>query len=223
MRRKVKKLLRKHGYPPDKQKDAVVTVIEQAELVCRDWSQAPPPVVHAGATQSTSPQASAKVVPFRRLSAEDVPYENAIPLYALAAAAGVFGGVQAAAEPQDWVLYEGRRTPAEGLFVAQVVGESMNRRIPNGAWCVWKANPGGTRQGKVVLAQLRDDTDPETGGRFTVKVYASEKVVDGEGGVRNEVVRLKPDSTDVRFEALEFRGLDAMELRVVAELVEVLG
>lgn len=39
MRRKVKRLLRKHGYPPDKQDSAVVTVIEQAERVCRDWAR----------------------------------------------------------------------------------------------------------------------------------------------------------------------------------------
>jgi len=40
MRRKVKRLLRKHGYPPDKQAAAVVTVIEQAEVVCKEWAQA---------------------------------------------------------------------------------------------------------------------------------------------------------------------------------------
>jgi len=40
MRRKVKRLLRQHGYPPDKQADAVVTVIEQAEAVCRVWGEA---------------------------------------------------------------------------------------------------------------------------------------------------------------------------------------
>jgi type I restriction enzyme R subunit len=40
MRRKVKRLLRKHGYPPDKQENAVVVVIEQAERVCKDWSRA---------------------------------------------------------------------------------------------------------------------------------------------------------------------------------------
>jgi len=40
MRRKVKQLLRKHGYPPDKREDALVTVIEQAEAVCRDWAAA---------------------------------------------------------------------------------------------------------------------------------------------------------------------------------------
>ena len=40
MRRKVKRLLRKHGYPPDKRDEAVLTVIEQAEVVCRDWASA---------------------------------------------------------------------------------------------------------------------------------------------------------------------------------------
>lgn len=39
MRRKVKRLLRKHGYPPDKQEGAVVVVIEQAERVCKDWAR----------------------------------------------------------------------------------------------------------------------------------------------------------------------------------------
>jgi type I restriction enzyme R subunit len=38
MRRKVKKLLRKHGYPPDKQENAVLMVIEQAERVCKEWA-----------------------------------------------------------------------------------------------------------------------------------------------------------------------------------------
>ena len=40
MRLRVKRLLRKHGYPPDKREEAVVTVIEQAEAVCRDWAEA---------------------------------------------------------------------------------------------------------------------------------------------------------------------------------------
>ena len=40
MRRKVKRLLRKHGHPPDKQAAAVATVIEQAEAVCREWGEA---------------------------------------------------------------------------------------------------------------------------------------------------------------------------------------
>ncbi|OGY17856.1 MAG: DEAD/DEAH box helicase [Candidatus Chisholmbacteria bacterium RIFCSPLOWO2_01_FULL_50_28] len=34
----VKKLLRKYNYPPDKQESATQTVLEQANLLCKDWS-----------------------------------------------------------------------------------------------------------------------------------------------------------------------------------------
>ncbi len=32
----VKRILRKHGYPPDKQEKATQTVLEQAEVLCRE-------------------------------------------------------------------------------------------------------------------------------------------------------------------------------------------
>ncbi len=34
----VKRILRKHGYPPDKQEKATQTVMDQAELLCKDWA-----------------------------------------------------------------------------------------------------------------------------------------------------------------------------------------
>ena len=34
----VKRILRKHGYPPDKQEKAIQTVIEQAELIGKEWA-----------------------------------------------------------------------------------------------------------------------------------------------------------------------------------------
>ena len=34
----VKRILRKHGYPPDMQKRATELVLEQAEVLCKDWS-----------------------------------------------------------------------------------------------------------------------------------------------------------------------------------------
>jgi len=34
----VKGILRKYGYPPDKQEKATQTVLEQAELLCKDWA-----------------------------------------------------------------------------------------------------------------------------------------------------------------------------------------
>ncbi len=35
----VKRVLKKHGYPPDKQKKATDTVLEQAVLLCKDWAE----------------------------------------------------------------------------------------------------------------------------------------------------------------------------------------
>ncbi len=37
MRLKVKRILKRHGYPPDKQEKATQTVLEQAELIAKDW------------------------------------------------------------------------------------------------------------------------------------------------------------------------------------------
>jgi len=34
----VKRVLRRHGYPPDKQEKATQTVLEQAEVLCSDWA-----------------------------------------------------------------------------------------------------------------------------------------------------------------------------------------
>ena len=37
----VKRILNKYGYPPDLQEEAVKTVLQQAELLCADWAEAP--------------------------------------------------------------------------------------------------------------------------------------------------------------------------------------
>jgi len=39
LRTTVRRVLRKYGYPPDKQEKATLTVLEQAELLCRDWGE----------------------------------------------------------------------------------------------------------------------------------------------------------------------------------------
>ena len=39
LRLAVKKILKKYGYPPDKQEKATQTVLEQAELIAKDWSE----------------------------------------------------------------------------------------------------------------------------------------------------------------------------------------
>lgn len=61
------------------------------------------------------------------------------------------------------------------MFVAQVVGRSMEPRISDGGWCLFESPVEGGRRGHVVLVQHRDIDDPETGGGYAVKRYESEK------------------------------------------------
>ena len=171
------------------------------------------------------------VLPFKRVPLKDVkPFENCIPALDLKVAAGHFtsGEVEphhlAKTDPGrfDWVSIPGRE-PRADLFVAQVVGESMNRRIPNGAWCLWKLNPSGSRERKIVLAQHRDISDPEHGGHYTVKVYSSEKVRDEDGSWRHLSVKLSPDSNDESFKPIVLSALSDSSLAIIAELQEVLS
>lgn len=99
----------------------------------------------------------------------------------------------------------------------------MNRRVPDGAYCVWRLHPKGSRHGKVVLAQHRDIYDDELGGRYTVKVYDSTKEDLGDGNWRHQRVTLRPASSDPSFEPIVLENLGEGELVVVAEMVEVLG
>jgi SOS-response transcriptional repressor LexA len=105
------------------------------------------------------------------------------------------------------------------MFIAQVVGKSMEPTIPDGAYCLFRAPVEGMRQGKTVLVQLRNTTDPETSQRYTVKRYESEKAKDGDSW-RHSNITLKPVNPD--FEAIVFTGADEQQLQVVAELVEVM-
>jgi len=170
---------------------------------------------------------SAEVVPFDRLPLrlldddEVRPYVNAVPVYDLRVAAGIFSHEQTVDDCQ-WVELPEPFVPKHGYFVARVVGESMNRRIPNGAWCLFKANPGGSRQGKVVLVQHRDIQDHENGGQFTVKVYDSEKR-EVDGTWEHSRIILRPDTTTAGYAPMVLETDQAVDLLVCGELVAVLG
>jgi hypothetical protein len=95
----------------------------------------------------------------------------------------------------------------------------MEPAIPDGSYCLFAAPIEGTRQGKTVLVQLRDATDSETGQRYTVKRYESEKE-DHSDSWRHTRIRLKPLNPD--FQPIVLTGADEQQVQVVAELVEVL-
>jgi len=149
------------------------------------------------------------------------PFENAVPIYDLKIAAGQFSNEQQV-EDLEWVQLPEEFRINNNLFVAQVVGESMNRRVPNGSWCLFRLNPVGSRQGKVVLVQHREIQDTDTGGHFSVKVYESEKRKEADGTWQHTKIILRPDSTDSGYQPITFTLDQAERLQVIAELVAVL-
>ncbi|MBC2710995.1 MAG: DEAD/DEAH box helicase family protein [Desulfosarcina sp.] len=148
-------------------------------------------------------------------------YVNCVPLVPLKAAAGGFSEPQHVEEGEfDWVEVDTRHRLRPGMFVAQVVGKSMEPIIPDGSYCLFSAPVTGTRQGKTVLVQLRDAIDPETDERYTVKRYESEKIRDGDTW-RHVRILLKPINPD--FQPIILTGDIDGQLKIVAELVDVLG
>ena len=177
----------------------------------------------SGSEAEAASERTATVIPFRPRTIEPAPenrYVTCVPLVPLKAAAGGFGAPQHIEDDDfEWVAVESRHRLRKGMFVAQVVGKSMEPAIPDGAWCLFRAPVEGSRQSKTVLVQLRDATDPETGQRYTVKRYRSEKATRA-GSWRHEKIILEPFNPD--FEPLVFTSAGEGELQVIAELVEVM-
>ncbi len=148
-------------------------------------------------------------------------YVTCVPFVPLKAAAGAFGDPQHIEDGEfEWASVDSRHRLRPGMFVAQIVGRSMEPAVPDGAYGLFRAPVEGTRQGKTVLVQLSDATDPETGQRYTIKRYHSEKIQYGESW-RHDLITLRPNNPE--FEPIVLTERDEGELQVVAELVEVLG
>ncbi len=150
-----------------------------------------------------------------------VPYENAVPLVDLQAAAGGFSDLQNV-QHESLVPVPDGVILKEGMFACRVMGESMNRVIPNGALCLFRQDQGGSRNGKTVLVECIDSVDAETGSRYTIKVYESFKLED-EKGWRHSRIELSPNSDDEDFNSIILNDDEALSYRVVGEFVCVIG
>lgn len=155
-----------------------------------------------------------KDLPFRILRIEEVkPYINSIPLVDITAAAGNFSNLQSHAE-MTWIEPPFNISAKKGCFVCKVVGESMNKRIPNGSYCLFKQDEGGSRNGKIVLVESTSIHDAEFGSGYTVKEYHSVKKISDEGW-RHESIILKPLSTIEEYENIELSEDDLLDFKVV--------
>ncbi|MGQ0552837.1 MAG: S24 family peptidase [Planctomycetota bacterium] len=146
-------------------------------------------------------------------------FKTLLPVYSLRAAAGRFGGGEPV-EPDGWVEASSIGKLDDRMFAAHAVGRSMEPTIHDGDLLVFRADPAGSREGKVVLAQYRGAADPETGGAYTVKRYTSVKQRDDDGSWRHASITLLPSNHD--FQPIEIPRDAAADFRIVAEFIAVL-
>jgi hypothetical protein len=71
--------------------------------------------------------------------------------------------------------------------------------------------------------QHRDIADTDTGGHYTVKVYDSTKDARPDGSWRHVSILLRPDTTAPGYKQIVLSEEQGDDLKVIAELVAVLG
>lgn len=144
------------------------------------------------------------------------PKRDYLPLFGLQAAASHFGHAREV-EVTAWIKLRGvSSNRLAGRFIAQVEGRSMQPTVPHGALALFKAPVTGPLEGRVVLAEWREPSDPDTGGAYAVKRVGA---VEGrkEGGIRLSLL-----SDNSAFPPIVVEGETTGELRIIAELERVL-
>ena len=162
-----------------------------------------------------------KEIPFRILNLDEVkPYVNSIPLVDISAAAGNFSELQNHNE-LTWIELPINISVKKGYFICKVLGESMNQIIPNGSYCLFKQDDGGTRNGKIVLVESTGIHDNEFGSGYTVKEYQSIKTIT-ENGWKHDKITLKPKSTNTEYTDIQLVEDDLINFKVVGIFEKVI-
>ena len=118
-------------------------------------------------------------------------YVDYLPVFSLEAACGNFGRGMAV-EPQGWIKCPPGVKPDHNMFAAKVSGRSMEPKLEDGDYCVFRANVGGTRNNKLVLVQHSSIADPNTGGSYSV-IPNSACGITREAGGGPSAMRARPD------------------------------
>jgi SOS-response transcriptional repressor LexA len=114
----------------------------------------------------------------------------------------------------------GKKKYEKDYFIAKVVGKSMEPTIADGSPCLFRFERGGSRNGKIVLVESRQVSDPETHQRYTIKRYSSEKKrIDGDRWAHSKII-LSPDNNE--FKNIVLKDVAEDEFKVIAEFIQVL-
>lgn len=150
---------------------------------------------------------------------DDVKYIDFLPVYSIKAACGYFGEGEEVNE-LGWIRVEGVGKLNRNMYVVQAIGHSMEPRINDGDYCVFRANPAGSREGKIVLVQHTNFYDSDYSGAYSIKEYSSLKSYDEFGGWQHEKIELKPLNSD--YNSIIITPDDGDEFRVIGEFIGVI-
>lgn len=150
---------------------------------------------------------------------EEKQYKEYLPVFSLKAVATAFGNEELV-EQSGWMKAVAPVRLSKDMFIAQVVGKSMEPTISDGSYCVFRFERGGSRNGLVVLVESSLVSDPESYQRFTIKRYKSKKEMNKDGTWRHTKIILSPDNMD--FEDIILENVPEDDFRIVAEFVCVL-
>jgi len=141
-------------------------------------------------------------------------FTRLVPVFSLEAAAGLWGP-ETAPEEIGWAEAAGAAIKP-GMFIARVRGHSMEPKIKDGSWNLFRPCPHGSREGRIVLVQFNSMGDPENGGRFTVKKYHSAKTF-SEDAWQHDCIELLPLNPD--YAPIPVASHEGPEMVVVGEWV----
>ena len=161
-----------------------------------------------------------KIVPQQGMINFEQQLRNPIPLYDFYAAAGTFSEMQS---DKEFTLIEGPENNKSNndYFACKIIGESMNRVIPNGSICLFKPYTGGSRNGKIVLVENIDIQDQDFNSAFTIKTYSSEKVITEENCEHTSII-LRSNSYDDSYKNIILNKENSVGMRIVGEFVSIL-
>lgn len=147
---------------------------------------------------------------------EEVKYVDFLPFYSIRAACGYFGDGENV-EMEGWIKVEGFGKLNRHMYVVRAVGNSMEPKISDGDYCVFRANPAGSRQGKIILAQHHNKYDSDYCGSYSIKEYTSKKAYDKDGNWSHEEIVLQPKNDE--YNPIFINEEDSEDFRIVGEFV----
>jgi phage repressor protein C with HTH and peptisase S24 domain len=136
-------------------------------------------------------------------------FRTHLPRYSLRAAAGKFLENQEVTE-EGWIEAPQDLRLGPDMFVAEVSGQSMEPRIPDGSLCVFRYGVVGSRIGRLVLAEERGAAGND---RYAVKRYHRDPTKSERMITLQSLNRAYPDWN---------LGPEEEKYRILAEFVRVL-